>query len=107
MAEPRRTEPHQPLDAVRDQALPARLEPVADDESNQFSGLSDGMTSLAGGNHASPAHFRLEAVRHHASALVQRVAGTPQIVAPDAVEHGVDALTGEAVDLLHEVRALV
>jgi hypothetical protein len=54
-----------------------------------------------------PAHFRLEAVGHHASTFAQGVAGAPQIVSADAVEHGVDASTGKATNLLHEVHVLV
>src|SRR6266542_2617773 len=107
MTEPRGVQPHQPLDAVRHHALSARLEPIADDEPTQFSGLANGMTPLAAGSHASPTHFRLEAVGYHAAALAQGVAGAPQIVSADAVEHGVDAVTGKAMNLLHEVRVLI
>src|SRR5256885_4534058 len=107
MAEPRRFEPHQPLDAVRHHALSAGLEPIAEDVPTQFNGLAKGMTPLAAGSYASPTHFRLEAVDHHAAALPQGVAGAPQIVSTDAVEHGVDAVTGKAMNLLHEVRVLV
>src|SRR6266545_256857 len=107
MTEPRGFQPHQPLDAVRHHALSARLEPIADDEPTQFSGLANGMTPAAAGSHASPTHFRLEAVGHHAAALPQGGAGTPQIVSADTVEHGVDAVTGKAVDLVHEVGVLV
>src|SRR5213078_4435882 len=107
MAEPRRFEPHQPLDAVRHHALSAGLEPIADDEPTQFSGLANGMTSPATGRHATPTHFRLEAVGHHTAALAQSVAGAPQIVSADAVEHGVEAVTAKAMNLLHEVRNLV
>src|SRR6478736_2224589 len=101
MAEPRRFEPHQPLDTVRRHALSAGLEPIAQDEPTQFSGLANGMTPLARGSHASPTHFRLEAVSHHAAALAQGIAGTPQIVSADAVKHGVDTGTGKAMNLLH------
>src|SRR5215471_20224865 len=104
MTKPRRFEPHQPLDAVRHHALAAGFEPIADDEPTQFSGLANGMTPLAAGSHASPTHFRLEAVGHYAAALAQGVAGTPQIVSADAVEHGVHATTSKPVHLLHEVR---
>src|SRR5215831_13560663 len=107
MTEQRRLEPHQPLDAVRHHALSAGLEPTADDEPAQFSGLANGMTPSAAGSHASPTHFRLEAVGHHAAPFAQGVAGAPQIVSADAVEHGVDTLTGKATNLLHEVRLLV
>src|SRR5215831_12405367 len=107
MTEPRRLEPHQPLDAVRHHALSAGLEPIADDEPAQFSGLANGMTPLAAGSHASPTHFRLETVGHHPAAIAQGVAGAPQIVSADAVEHGVDAVTGKAINLPHEVRVLV
>src|SRR5215467_14683492 len=107
MAEPRRFEPHQPLHAVRHHALLAGLEPIADDVPTQLSGLAKGMTPLATGRHASPAHFRLEAVGHDTATLAQGVAGTPQIFSTDAVKHGVDAITGQAMNLLHEVRVLV
>src|SRR5215467_1796626 len=107
MTKPRRFEPHQPLDAVRHHALAAGFEPIAQDVPTQFSGLANGMTPLAAGSHASPTHFRLEAVGHHAAGLVQGIAGAPQIVSADAVEHGVDAVTGKAMNLLHEVRVLV
>src|SRR5439155_2745005 len=107
MTEPRRFEPHQPLDAVRHDALSAWLEPIAQDEPTQFSGLANGMTPLAAGSHASPTHFRLEAAGYNAAALAQGVAGAPQIVSSYAVEHGVDAVTGQAMNLLHEVRVLV
>src|SRR5215831_9268055 len=107
MTEPRRLEPHQPLDAVRHHALSAGLEPTADDEPAQFSGLANGMTPLAARSHASPTQFRLEAVGHHSTAVAQGVAGAPQIVSADAVEHGVDAVTGKAINLLHEIRVLV
>src|SRR5262245_54477038 len=107
MTEPRRLEPHQPLDAVGHHALSAGLEPIADDEPTQFSGLAKRMTAFAAGSHASPAHFRLEAVGHHAAALAQGVTRAPEIGSPNAVEHCVDAVTGKATNLLHEVRALV
>src|SRR5215471_11376712 len=107
MAEPRRFEPHQPLYAVRHHALSTRLEPIAEEVPTQFSGFAKGVASFALGSHASPPQFRLEAVDHHPAALAQGVAGTPQIVATDAVEHGVDTITGKAVNLLHEVRILV
>src|SRR6266516_844635 len=107
MAEPRRFEPHQPLDAVRHHAFSPGLEPIAEDEPTQFSGLANGMTPIAAGSHASPTHLRLKAVGHHAAALAQGVAGAPQIVSADAVEHGVDAVTGKAMDLSHKVRVLV
>src|SRR5512132_2494910 len=99
MAKPRRFESHQPLDAVRHHALSPGLEPIAEDVPAQFRGLANGMTPLAAGRHASPAHFRLEAIGHHASAFAQGVAGAPQIVSADAVEHGVDAFTGKAMNL--------
>src|SRR5215831_10357696 len=99
MAEPRRFEPHQPLDAVRHHALSAGLEPIAEDEPTQFGGLAKGMTPLAAGSHASPTHFRLETVGHHAATHAQGVAGAPQIVSADAVEHGVHAVTGKATNL--------
>src|ERR1019366_8064250 len=83
------------------------LQPIAHDEPAQFSGLAYGMTPLATGGRASPTHFRLEAEGHHATALALCVAGAPQIVSADAVEHGVDAVTRKAVNLLHEVRVLV
>src|SRR5579864_6570369 len=107
MTEPRRSEPHQPLDAVRHHALSAGLEPIAEDVPTQFNGLAKGMTPLTAGSYASPMHLRLEAVGHHAAALAQGVAGAPQIVSTDAVEHGVDTVTGKAMNLLHEVRLLV
>src|SRR5215467_13158260 len=65
------------------------------------------MTPLSPGSHASPTHFRLEAVGHHTTTLAQGVAGAPQIASADAVEHGVDAITCKAMNLLHEVRVLV
>src|SRR5439155_11744546 len=104
MAEPRRFEPHQPLDAVRHHAFSSGLEPIAQDEPTQFGGLANAMTPLARGSHASPTHFRLEAVSYHSPAFAQSVAGAPQIVSADAVEHGVDAVTPKAMNLLHEVR---
>src|SRR5689334_1230437 len=100
MTEPRRFEPHQPLDAVRHHALSAGLEPIAENEPSQFSGLANGMTSSTAGSHASLPHFRLEAVRHDAATLAQGVAGTPQIVSADAIEHGVNAVTSKAMNLL-------
>src|SRR5690349_20124968 len=102
MPEPRRLEPHQPLDAVRHHALSAGLEPIADDEPAQFSGLANGMTPRGGGRHASPTQFRLEAVGDYSATFAQRVAGAPKIVSADAVEHGIDAITGEAMNLLHK-----
>src|SRR5690348_3943305 len=103
MTEPRRFDPHQPLDAVRHHALSAGLEPIADDEPTQFGRLANGMTPVAAGRHASSPHFRLEAVGHHAAALAQSFAGAPQIVSADAVKHCVDAVTGKAMNLLHKV----
>src|SRR6185312_8650765 len=107
MAEPRRLEPHQPLDAVGRHALSAGLEPIAEDEPTQFSGPANRMTAFAVGSQAPPTHLRLEAVGHHAAALAQGVARAPKIVSPDAVEHCVDAVAGKAMNLLHEVRVLV
>src|SRR5262245_36564532 len=107
MAEPHRFEPHQPLYAVRHHALTAGLEPIAEDVPTQFSRFAKGVTPLAPGNHTPSPHFRLEAVGHHPAALAQGVAGTPQIVSTDAVEHGVHTITGKAMYLLHEVRVLV
>src|SRR4029450_5969234 len=103
MAEPRRFEPHQPLDAIWDHALSAGLEPIAEDEPTQFSGLANRMTAFAARSHAAPTQFRLEAVDHHAAALAQGVARAPKIVSPDAVEHCVDTVTGKATNLFHEV----
>src|SRR5207248_4664804 len=80
---------------------------IAQDEPTQCSGLAKGMTSGAAGSHASATHFRLEAVSHHTTALAQSVAGTPQIISADTVEHGIDAVTGKPMNLLHEVRVLV
>src|SRR5215472_4972560 len=104
MTEPRRLEPHQPLDAVRHHALSAGLEPIADDEPAQFSRLANGMTPLPARSHASPTHLRLEAIGHHPAALAQGVARAPKIVSPDTVEHCVNAITSKAMDLLDEVR---
>src|SRR5512135_248173 len=103
MAEPCRSEPHQPLDAVRHHALAAGLEPVTHNEPTQFGGLAKGMTPLGAGSHASPAHFRLEAIGYDSAARTQGVARAPKIVSPDAIEHGVDAITGKAMNLFHEV----
>src|SRR6185295_15912129 len=100
MAEPRRFEPHQPLDAVRHHALSARLEPITHYEPTQFCGLANEMTPPAAGSHASPTHLRLESVGHHAAALTQGIARAPQIVSTDAVKHGVYAVTGKATNLL-------
>src|SRR5262249_6547365 len=83
LTEPRRFQPHQPLDAVRHHALSAGLEQIAQDEPTQLSGLANRMTAPAARSNASPTHFRLEAVGHHAAALAQGVAGAPQIVSPD------------------------
>src|SRR4029453_3888282 len=83
------------------------LKPIAQDEPAQFNGLANGMAPLAAGRHASPAHFRLEAVSHPASAFPPGVAGTPQMVSTDAVEPGVDACTCKAMNLVHEVHFLV
>src|SRR5215472_2453642 len=107
MAEPRRFEPHQPLDAVRHHALSARLEPITHHKPTQFRGLANGMTPPAAGRHTSPTQLRLESVGHHAATLTQSIARAPQIVSADAVEHSVDAVTGKAMNLLHEVRVLV
>src|SRR6185369_13629419 len=82
-------------------------EPIAENEPTQLSGLPNGMTSLAAGSHASPAHLRLEAIGHHAAALAQGVAGAPQIVSADAIEHGVEAVASKPTNLLHEVNVLV
>jgi hypothetical protein len=54
------------------------------------------MAPPAAGSHASPTQLRLEAIRHHATALTQGVARAPQILATNAVEDGVDAGNGEA-----------
>src|SRR5215831_11394487 len=86
MAEPRRFESHQPLNAVRHHALSPGLEPVAQDEPTQLSGLPKRMTPLAAGSHASSTHFRLEAIGHHTAALAQGVAGAPQIISANAIE---------------------
>src|SRR5215472_10686945 len=107
MAEPRRFEPHKPLDAVGHHALSAGLEPIADDEATQLGGLANGMTPFAADSHAPSAHFRLEAVGDHAPTLAQGVARAPKIVSPDAVEHYVNAFTGEATNLLYEVHTFV
>src|SRR5262245_37254205 len=107
MAEPRRLEPHQPLDAVGHHSLAAGLEPIAEDEPTQFSCLTKGMTALTRGNHSSPTHFPLEAIGHYAATFAQGFAGAPQIVSSDAVEHGVHSVTGKAMNLVHEIGVLV
>src|SRR6516164_7192293 len=107
MAEPRRFEPHQPLYAVRHHALSAWLEPISEEVPTQFSGFAKAVTALGMGSHTSSPHFRLEAVDHHPAARAQGVTGAPQIVSTNAVEHGVDTVTGKAMNLVHEIRVLV
>src|SRR5262249_24282535 len=107
MAEPHRFESHQPLNAVRHPALSPGLEPVAQDEPTQLSGLPKRMTPLAAGSHASSTHFRLEATGHHTAALAQGVAGAPQIISANAIERSVEAVACESMNLLHKVRILV
>src|SRR5262249_21307317 len=107
IAEPRWFDTHQPLNAVRDHALSAEFEPIADDVPSQLSGLADGMTPSAARSHAPPTHFRLEAIGHHATTFTQSVPRAPQTVSADAIKHRIDAVRGKATDLLHEVGVLV
>src|SRR6516165_12228438 len=107
MSEPCRFEPHQPLDAVRHHALSTGLEPITHDEPAQFRRLANGMTPPATNDHAAPKQLRLEPVGHHTAAVTQRIARAPEIVPTDAVEHGVDPITGRAMDLLHEIHLLI
>src|SRR5262249_33258751 len=85
----------------------ARLDPIAHYEPTQFCGCTNGMTPLAAGSHAPPTHLRLESVDHHAAALTQDIARAPQVIAADAIEHGVDAIISETMNLLHKVRVLI
>src|SRR5690242_12049330 len=83
------------------------LEPISDDVPTQFSGLANRMPPAAAGSHPSATHFRLKAVRHDAAALPQGVAGAPQTISANTIEHCIDAFPGKAMDLLHEVGVLV
>src|SRR5262249_1398616 len=107
VAEPGRLESHRPLYAVRRHALSAGPEPVADDVPPPLGRCSKGMASLTGQGHASPAHFRLETVYHDAAALPQRIAGAPQIISANSVEHGVNADACKTTNRRHEILVLV
>src|SRR6266496_3069218 len=106
LSKPCRFQPFKCLDAVGDHPLPAREKPAASDVQPENCDCTITMTTTTGSQSSSTERAR-QAIGHDPPAGTERLAGTPDMGAADAVKDDVYTPTREVVNFFHEVLILV